>query len=241
MHHAIEACFLQNFWQRESAFHYCKSQTSLSDGRLWLSCDHTFKSVCNIGSVRQADRHWIKQYTGLLCVLKADGQVLMWTMATSLTFENIEEKLLALHWRLTLHGKRCWVICWYIFHAVQRISKQIPKRHPTTRNVWDRLETQLIKDPQELKSHLLHTFSATITPMWNSLGRNFLQWPSNFITCSENEIFCLLVHIDKGCLSGILPGRGTNRNEDYIGSKLSHHQLQLWSTISLCIVDIYII
>ena len=113
MRHTIEACFLQNFWQRESAFHHCKSQTSLSDGRPWLNCDHTFKSVYNIGSVRQADRHWIKQYTGLLCVLNADGQVLMWTMAKSLTFESVEEKLLALHWRLTLHGKRCWrVFSW---------------------------------------------------------------------------------------------------------------------------------
>ena len=27
------------------------------------------------------------------------------------------------------------------------------------------------------------------------------------------EIHCLLVHIDKGCLSGIQPGRGTTRNE----------------------------
>ena len=27
------------------------------------------------------------------------------------------------------------------------------------------------------------------------------------------EILCLLVHTDQGCLSGILPGRGSNRNE----------------------------
>ena len=27
------------------------------------------------------------------------------------------------------------------------------------------------------------------------------------------EIQCLLVHIRRGCLSGTLPGRGTNRNE----------------------------
>ena len=182
MRHAIEACFLQNFWQRESAFHYCKSQTSLSDGRPWLSCDpdHTFKSVCNIGSVRQADRHWIKQYTGLLCVLNADGQVLMWKMTTSLTFENVEEKLLALHWRLTLHGKRCWVICWYIFHAVQRISKQIPKRHPTTRNVWDRLETQLIKDPQELKAHPLHTFFGNNYSNVKQFGKKFSTMAEQF-------------------------------------------------------------
>ena len=27
------------------------------------------------------------------------------------------------------------------------------------------------------------------------------------------EIGCLRVHVNKGCLSGIYPGRGTNRNE----------------------------
>jgi hypothetical protein len=38
------------------------------------------------------------------------------------------------------------------------------------------------------------------------------------------EIHCLLVHIDRGCLSGILPGRGTNRNERLHIDIISHMQ-----------------
>ena len=76
--HAIAACYLQNFGQRESAYHHHMSLTSLTAGSPWLSCDHTFKSVCSVGTVRQADNKWIKQYAGLFCVLNADGQVLSW-------------------------------------------------------------------------------------------------------------------------------------------------------------------
>ena len=67
--HAIAACFLQNFWQREAIYRYGMSSTSLTPRTSWLSCDHTFKSVCNIGTFRQADSKWIKQYAGLFCVL----------------------------------------------------------------------------------------------------------------------------------------------------------------------------
>ena len=240
MRHAIEACFLQNFWQRESAFHHCMSQTSLSDGRPWLSCDHTFKSVCNIGSVRQADRHWIKQYTGLFCVLNADGQVLTWKMTKSLTFENVEEKLVALHRRLTLHGKHveeCFVdtccslrpklqrifgpqlkVYLDIFHAVQRISKQIPKRHPYHQECLRSLQlvfrdpvdqgptrTKSTPSPSILRQQLLQ-----FQTVWEGISYNGREILSPAV---KNEIRCLLVHIDKGCLSGVLPGRGTNRNE----------------------------
>lgn len=36
------------------------------------------------------------------------------------------------------------------------------------------------------------------------------------------EIRCFLVHIDQGCLSGIFPGRGTNRNERLLKDINSH-------------------
>ena len=94
---------------------------------------------------------------------------------------NVEEKLLALHRRLTLHGKRCWrIFCWYIFHAVQRISKQILKWHSTTKNDWDHFETQLIKDPQELKAHLLHTFFGNNYSNLKRFGKEFSTTAEQF-------------------------------------------------------------
>lgn len=106
MRHAIEGCFLENFWQKESTYHQCMSQTSLSYGSPWLSCDHTFKSVGNVGTVRAADNHWIKQYAGLFCVMNADGQVLSWKLTKTLTFEDIQDCLLALRERLQKHGEQ---------------------------------------------------------------------------------------------------------------------------------------
>lgn len=82
------------------------SQTSLSYGSPWLSCDHTFKSVGNVGTVRAADNHWIKQYAGLFCVMNADGQVLSWKLTKTLTFEDIQDHLLALRERLQKHGEQ---------------------------------------------------------------------------------------------------------------------------------------
>jgi hypothetical protein len=65
------------------------SRTSLSIGRPWLSLDHTFKSVSNIGLVRLADKKWIKQYSGLFCILNADGEVLSWKLTKKLSFEHM--------------------------------------------------------------------------------------------------------------------------------------------------------
>ena len=103
--HAIETCFLENFRMKEPTYHLCMSKTSLSCGRSWLSCDHTFKSVCNIGTVRLSDKHWVKQYAGLFCIMNADGQVLSWKLTKTLTFDDIQGCLLALQERLQKHGE----------------------------------------------------------------------------------------------------------------------------------------
>ena len=58
---------------------------------MWLSCDHTFRSVANVGMVRKADRHWVKQYKGLFCVLNSLGQVVTWELTKSLAFDVVEE------------------------------------------------------------------------------------------------------------------------------------------------------
>ena len=206
----------------------------------WLSCDHTFKSVCNVGTVRQADNKWIKRYAGLFCVLNADGQVLSWQMTKSLTFENVEDKLPALQRRLQKQDKQvkeffvdtcCSLrpklqhifgpqlqVYLDIFHAVQRISKKMPKQHPYHQDCLKSLRlvfrdpsdqglqrTKPTPSPDVLRKQLIH-----FQTVWNGIscnGRDILP------PAAKNEIQCLLVHIDKGCLSGILPGRGTNCNE----------------------------
>ena len=237
--HAIEACFLLNFWFRESAYHHRMSQTSLCAGKPWLSCDHTFKSISNIGSVRQADKHWTKQYNGLFCVLNAEGEVVTWKLTKALTFEHVKDKLLGLQQRLqrlgqleeffvdtccSLRAKLQEVfgpqlkLYLDLFHAVQRIMKKIPKRHPYHLECLKALQL-VFRDPSDQGDTRTKS-----TPSPSILRQQLLQfqtvWEGVFCNdqpilppAAKKEIRCLLVHVDKGCLSGILPGRGTNRNE----------------------------
>ena len=89
------------FWQRETLYHYCMTSTLLFTGKPWLSCDHMFRSVSNIGTVS-----WIKQYNGLFCILNADGHVLSWKLTKSLSFEHIEDSLYALQQRFQRNGQQ---------------------------------------------------------------------------------------------------------------------------------------
>ena len=57
---------------------------SLPSQNLWLSCDHTFHSAANIGLFREVDGEWIKQYSGLFCVLNSLGEVLTWKLTKDL-------------------------------------------------------------------------------------------------------------------------------------------------------------
>lgn len=128
------------------------SSLKMNSDLLWLSCDHTFSSVSNVGSVRPDDGKWVKQYNGLFCVLNPEGQVLRWKLTRSLCFEHIEKQLQLLNERFRKNGQfvdKFYVdICcsWrqklqntfgpqlkvylYLFHAVRRLGRKLPKCHP---------------------------------------------------------------------------------------------------------------
>ena len=76
------------------------SSIQLPHDNAWLSCNHTFKSMFNIGTVREVDKHWINQYSGLFCVHNAEGHVMSWKMTRSLSFEHIQDYLIAIKQRL---------------------------------------------------------------------------------------------------------------------------------------------
>lgn len=94
----------------------------------------------------------------------------------------------------------------------------MPKRHPYHQDCLKSLRlvfrdpsdqgpqrTKPTLSPDVLRKQLIH-----FQTVWNGIscnGRDILP------PAAKNEIRCLLVHIDNGCLSGILPGRGTNHNE----------------------------
>ncbi len=240
--HSIAACYLLHFWENESAYTQCMRMTTLasSSGSAWLSCDHTFRSVANIGVVRKSDRSWIKQYSGLFCVLNQDGEVMTWKLTRSVSFEHTQQQLSQLCQRLHEQGNTVdefyvdiccsWRnklqaifgpqlrVCLDIFHAVQRITKAIPKRHPYHKHCLQSL-TFVFRDPSDQglnrnkptpPPHILRENMRKFQTQWEGVsfnGREILP------PAAIKEIRCLMKHIDKGCLSGIQPGRGTNRNE----------------------------
>lgn len=149
------------------------SQKSLSSD-CWLSCDHTYKSVSNIGSVRLMDNKWVNQYTGLFCILNAAGNVITWKMTKALSFEHVEDVLISLRTRLQSQQKQVQV-------------------------------TKLTPPPKAIHQQLIHFQSEWEGIKYND--RHVLP------PAAIKEIKCLLVHVDKGCISGIYPGRGTNKNK----------------------------
>ena len=107
--HAIAAFFLFCFWEKEPLYTNKMGCLKTNSDQVWLSCDHTFSSVSNVGSVRPNDGKWVKQYNGLFCVLNPEGQVLTWKLTKSLCFEHIEEQLQLLNDRFSTR-----VLCGYM-------------------------------------------------------------------------------------------------------------------------------
>ena len=239
-YHAVSAFYLMHFWQWEHIYHNRMSQTSLPPPSPWLSCDHTFRSVRNIGIVRHADDSWIKQYKGLFCVLNSVGQVVTWKMTKGLAVDDVEDILHRLQNRLQVQGVQleefyvdncCSLrrklqaifgqqlkVFLDVFHALQRVTKKIPKRHPyhteclqslrlVFRNPADQGDCRTMATPSalQLKSQLL-----AFKSKWKDISHNGKHV---LPPAATNEIQSLLVHIHNGCLSGIAPGRGTNQNE----------------------------
>ena len=239
-HHAISACYLKCFWQKERVYHHHKAQVSITQDIQWLSCDHTFKSVRNIGTIREADGSWIKQYKGLFCVLNNIGQVVTWKMTRNLAMDDVYDILQALQERLLSQGVTLQVfyvdnccglrqklqgifglqlmVFLDVFHAVQRITRKVPKRHPYNHDCLQSIR-MVFRSPTDQGSQRTQP-----TPAADVLRAQLLDFKSKWESVSYEgkpvlppaavrEVLSLLTHIQKGCLSGIRPGCGTTRNE----------------------------
>ena len=66
----------------------------------WMSCDHTFKSVANIGYKRPRDGKWMKLYNSVFCILNEKAEVLQWQFTRSENFHEISPMFLDLRRRL---------------------------------------------------------------------------------------------------------------------------------------------
>ena len=106
-----------------------------------------------------------------------------------------------------------------IFHAVQRIGQKIPKRHPLRNECINDLRL-VFRQPSDLgkvrtketpnPQVILHNMEQFVAS-WRDAG---FKGNPVLSSAAMQEISNLKKHIEKGCLSGIRPGRGTNRNEN---------------------------
>ena len=141
-------CFLQDFLEHKQFYFYEMSQL-ISSG--YISLDHTFKVAANLGYVRP-DGHWVSQYEAALIVLNSRGQIITWQLTKTTSLDEVQPLLTQLCKRLLKNQASpqiictdncCTVrrklqdifgnetfICLDLFHAVQRIVKSLPKRHP---------------------------------------------------------------------------------------------------------------
>ena len=206
----------------------------------WISCDHTFKSVANIGYIRQSDRKWVKLYQNLFCVLNERGSVVQWKFTTTEGFSEVENVFRTLAKRFEsaqnkLEGIFLDNCCKWanllstifpnvpvkleLFHAVQRMLKTIPK-HSTMYAQIAKDYPMVFRDPldigleRRLPTPTKEVLVANLEKFKNKWTHvKYLNGNSVLTKGSHSQLNNIMFHIEKGCLSGIDPGCGTNRNE----------------------------
>ena len=230
-------CIIHDYKQNEMVYTQCMAQSGATS---WISCDHTFKVAANIGLLRQSDKKWEKQYDSMFCILNENGTVLAWQLTKGTAFDNVKDLLKNLKGRfdrqknnvkLCIIDNCCaWkgklqevfgsemVVKLDLFHAVQRIVKCIPKRHPFAyhccqafrlvfRDPSDTGEKRSLQTPPEVMLENIDNFLKT----WKDISH---ANQAVLTVAAIKEIENLKKHVRKGCLSSIPVGCGSERNEN---------------------------
>ena len=121
-----------------------------------------------------------------------------------------------------------------LFHAVQRVVREIPDKGDVHslklvrefglifREDNDQGEKRTLATPVKIKTNI---------QLLKERHASYLKSLSSEKFCKlQNELEKLEKHIDKGCLSGILPGHGTEANE-HLHSLLNRSMLRGANTI----------
>ncbi len=232
-------CFIAHFQEFEHTYSILMQQITADR---FISLDHTFKIASNIGFQR-ADNKWVTQYQSVLFVMNEIGQVIAWQLTRSTSLDEVKSLLSNLAARLIRDGEllvyvdncctlRDKLICMMgsttcsiqvkldLFHAVQRITKTVSKRHPFLHQCMADLKL-VFRDSNDLvKVRQLPTpDSETIgknlddfVKKWEACGVHE-HWNNIITESTKKQVSALKKHVTKGCLSGIPKGAGTSRNE----------------------------
>ncbi|XP_066934802.1 uncharacterized protein [Clytia hemisphaerica] len=225
-------------------FFYLKSQEYQDsiDSRspvLFISADHTFKVSRKAGGFRSIDNQFVSSDLKLFIVMDCTGSIVGWKLTESTKHNELKDLIHTIHSRFPNLGQVVIDNCCQdrelyrgifgtnidikldLFHAVQRISKLFPNRRKNQmvrkfisdfglifRDPMDLGKTR--KRPTPNKEVILKNLDTLFV-----LHRPFLSTLSEAKSNElDEEIRKLKVHIEKGCLSGIAPGDGTEQNEN---------------------------
>lgn len=262
---AIAQCFLKDFMEKEK--NYISEMAHLTSD-IWISCDHTFKVASNIGYLRE-DKKWIQQYSAVFFVLNNVGKVISWQFTNGTSFAEIQTLLKNLKHRFETQGSKIQKVAvdncchWRskiqdifgnstsvyldVFHAVQRISRVLPKKHRLFHKCIDDLRFVFrtsgdvgIKrcKPTPLPDEMLENMERFVKK-WKDTTHSEVPLLNDG---AINEIIKLKVHIRKGCLSNIEVGCGTNQNEAlhrHINSFFYQSRISMLLAYALMTVLIY--
>ena len=230
----LAKCFFAGFLHNEQL--YLQEMEAIPIGKC-ISFDHTFKVASNIGYLRE-DKQWINVYDSLFLVLNEQGKIVTWQLTKGTSFKEVLTLLQNLASRSDENMRTVYVddccklrskienvfgknisVKLDIFHAVQRISKTLRKRHPYRLQCLQDLRLVFRCDGDSGEKRL------STTPSSEKILLNFenfiKKWHKvadyNGVKLFNNEtdvaIERLKKHITLGCLSNIPAGCGTNKNE----------------------------
>ena len=187
----LKDVFLKRFFQNEEL--YINAMRSLEAS--WITCDHTFKSVCNIGYRRCEDGKWINQYNSVFCI----DNCCKWNQRIKDIFPatNVKQDL---------------------FHAVQRFCKTLKKEHSIHRELAQDYG-KIFRNPKDTRD--IRNMDTPDKKILLENLENFLKkWKDrecngDKILNNEHlkEIEKIREHMMKGCLSNIPPHCSTSLNE----------------------------
>ena len=205
-----------------------------------LSCDHTFKLPKHIGLMR--GKNWVTQYDSLFIMQSGKGEILFWQLTSGTAYSAVNDGLQSLGQRIhTAHKTVKMIIIdnccsWRrklmntfgdhvkvkldIFHAAKRVSGALSKKHTHFHRCiqdWKLVFRSKGDNGQERKyptpsPETLICNVEHFMEKWSNVNPEGDGCILNSVVIKEIE--SIKKHMQKGCLSEIPAGFGTNRNEN---------------------------
>ena len=203
-----------------------------------ISCDHTFKISRNIGVVSEGEKtKFVTLFKNVFIVLNENGEIVDWRLTKSTAFNEISDVLTSLKERLHRKETSLTMICiddccknrnqyqklfpdaeikLDLFHACQRVLRTIEPGPSHLRYQFGKEFGLIFRQRNDLDETRTRD-TANVTEIEANLESLLERWrnvPSSCLTSETlKQIQNLREHIKKGCLSGIPPGFGTEKNE----------------------------